>query len=144
MSKSKFAEKNSPSSATRSITRGAIAGLIGGLVGVVAMTYAERLAAARQIEAETPQQPPQFEPIRWGLAAAVGASYGALAEFYPVVTAQDGATFGMALAALPCEPALTTKPSVEPIRKAGVQSSSSHVLFGVATEMGRKLVRRWL
>jgi putative membrane protein len=154
----------------RSLAKGAIAGLIGGVVGIVAMTYAERIASSQQVEPQPNEESQQAEPIRWAFGATVGAAYGAVAELYPIVTAKEGATLGMALGTLNhervlpaghtrivgCWPFLWTThsrrhlasgPSTgvhdETTREVG-NEVSSYVVFGVATELVRRLVRRCL
>ena len=143
----------------RSLAKGAIAGLIGGLAGTVARTYAERIFSPKthsQIDPDSMAQVAparQDEAIRWGYGAAVGAAYGALAEFYPEATAKQGASFGLVLEALDREAALsssgvaagaaTSEAQTQSTRERGSEISG-HVAYGVATELVRRLVRRWL
>ena len=156
----------------RSLAKGAIAGLIGGLAGTVARTYAERIFSPKTHSQIEPDSPGQFavriddadamaqvaparqdEAIRWGYGAAVGAAYGALAEFYPEATAKQGASFGLVLEALDREAALSSSGAAagaatgvdqtQSTRERGSEISG-HVAYGVATELVRRLVRRWL
>ena len=97
----------------KSLARGLIAGLIGGLAATAAKAIAERISAAdpwRAGAAESPSNswPETLSPaakarlsegLRWGLGAAAGAAYGAVAEFYPR-PARHGASFGLAMEAL--------------------------------------------
>jgi putative membrane protein len=148
----------------RSLAKGLVAGLIGGLVGTVAKTFAERMFPPRT---HGEPEPPEVlaeqvaghalapatkmvaaEGIHWGFGAAAGAAYGALAEYYPAATAKDGATFGMALEALTHETALPAlglagAPEDQTFRERASEMTS-HVVYGLATEMVRRIVRRWL
>jgi putative membrane protein len=136
----------------RSLTKGLIAGLIGGLVGVVAMTIAERLFPPRAQEEPEQNDPPAkaaaSEGIHWGFGAAVGAAYGAVAEFYPAATAKGGVSFGLALEALAQEGALPTSggsgdPEDQTTREHASELTS-RVVFGVTTETVRGFVRKRL
>ena len=148
----------------RSLAKGAIAGLIGGLAGTVAKTFAERIFPPQTHGEPEPQElAAEFvagdalspaakarlgEGIRWGFGAAVGAAYGAVAEFYPAVTMKEGASFGLVLEALSLEGALpalglAAEPEDETVRERSSEVTS-HVVYGVATELVRRLVRRWL
>ncbi|HEV2646247.1 MAG TPA: DUF1440 domain-containing protein [Acidobacteriaceae bacterium] len=148
----------------RSLAKGVIAGLIGGLVGTLAKTFADRMfpshnhgeAEPAELLTEQIAGHPLDEDTRhlaaqgihWGFGAAVGAAYGALAEFYPAATAKEGASFGMALEALTQESALPAlgladashdRPLLE-----RASEMTSHVVFGVATETVRAFVRKIL
>jgi len=105
----------------RSLMKGLIAGLIGGLVGTAAKVLAERLfpphthgeheahevlverVTGHSLSRGTGLRRPR-SPV--GFGAAAGAAYGALAEYFPVATAKEGASFGLALEALTHEEAL--------------------------------------
>jgi putative membrane protein len=130
----------------RSLPKGVIAGLIGGLAGVVAMTLAQRLFPPhKEEEAEATQ--PAAEPIHWEFGAAVGAAYGALAEYYPAATAKEGASFGVALEALTQQtplPALGLPARADETMIGRAGELTSHVVYGVTTEWVRRLVRRFL
>jgi putative membrane protein len=148
----------------RSLAKGLFAGLVGGLVGTIAMTFAERLFPAHTHgEQDTSEVIAEHlaghslspankaiaaEGIRWGFGAAVGAAYGALAEYYPSATTKEGATFGMTLEALTVEgalPALGLGTAPEDLTtRERASEITSHVVYGIATEMVRGLVRRWL
>ena len=165
MSKSEAAAKppSSPSSG-RSLAKGLIAGLIGGLVGTIAKTLAERLFPPRtQGEPEPSERLAErvagqslgpdakaaaAEGIHWGFGAVAGAAYGALAEYYPAATSKDGASFGMALEALTHEgalPALGLSADPEDMTmRERASEMTSHVVYGVATEMVRGFVRKRL
>jgi putative membrane protein len=148
----------------KSLSKGLVAGAIGGLVGALARTLAERMFPPRTHgEPEATYMAPEHiagypldtdpgaiasESIRWGFGAAVGAAYGALAEYYPAATAKEGASFGMALEALTQETALPAlglpgKPEDETTRdRAG--EVTSHVVYGVTTEFVRHFMRKIL
>jgi putative membrane protein len=148
----------------RSLAKGLIAGLIGGLVGTVAKTLAERMfpphthgqpeppevaaerVAGDPLDADT--RAIAAEGIHWGFGAAVGAAYGALAEYYPAATAKEGASFGMAVEALTHETALpalglSAGPEDETLRERASEVTS-HLVYGVTTEAVRGFVRRWI
>lgn len=148
----------------RSLAKGIIAGVIGGVAGTIAMTFATRLFPPRTKEepdatevvaeklAGHPLAPSTREAageaIHWGFGAAVGAAYGALAEYYPAATAKEGASFGMALEALTQETALPAlglgaQPEDQSMRERASEVTA-HVVYGVATEFVRSLIRKWL
>jgi putative membrane protein len=131
----------------RSLFKGLVAGLIGGLVGTIAMTAAERMFPP-QADDETEPVAKAAVGIRWGFGAAAGAAYGAVAEVCPAATAKEGASFGMAVEALTHEGVLPTlgllvQPADETVRDRASEVTS-HVVFGVATEVVRGFVRKRL
>jgi putative membrane protein len=148
----------------RSLMKGLIAGLVGGLAGTIAMTFAERMfpphthgepgpseLAADSI-ADYALAPATraiaAEGIRWGFGAAAGAAYGALAEYYPAATAKEGASFGVVLETLTHEGALpvlglAAEPEQQTTRERASEITS-HVVYGMATELVRGLIRRCL
>lgn len=148
----------------KSLAKGLLAGLVGGLVATAVKTLAERMYPPRTHgEAEPPEMLAEklaghalavqdreaaATAIQWGFGALSGAAYGALAEYYPAATAKDGAGFGMALASLTHEhmlPALGLE--AEPDEQTARERTSemaTHVLYGVATEMVRRVVRKIL
>jgi putative membrane protein len=138
--------------------------LIGGLAGIAAKTLAEHVfpphihgePEPQELAAEivagnalTPSAKATLgEGLRWGLGAAAGATYGAVAEFYPEATSRYGASFGLALQALSHEGALpalglAAEPVDQTMREHGSQITS-YVVYGVTAELVRRLVRRWL
>jgi putative membrane protein len=136
----------------RSLAKGLIAGLIGGLVGAVAMAVAERMFPRRAQEQPGQHDPtpktPASEGIHWGFGAAVGAAYGAVAEFYPAATSREGVNFGMALEALTQEGALPASvgpddPEDQTTRERASELTS-RVVFGITTETVRGFVRKRL
>jgi putative membrane protein len=100
----------------RSLVKGLVAGAIAGVVATAAKSIVERYYPPRVhgkpeppvVLAEHtaghsldgPVKTAAKEGIHWGYGAAAGAIYGAVAEYYPEVTAKEGATFGMALMSL--------------------------------------------
>jgi Predicted periplasmic/secreted protein len=138
--------------------------LIGGIVATAAKTAAERIYPPRAHgRAEPPallkrkiggrqlsvrQQEVAQKTIHWGLGAATGAAYGAVAEFYPAATAKQGASFGMAFAAATQDGALPALGlATAPADKTTREKSSelvSHVVYGVVTETVRRIVRRMI
>jgi putative membrane protein len=163
-SKAETIQPKSPETKPKSLAKGLIAGLIGGLVGTVAKTFAERMFPPRvhgELEPpevlaervaghplETEQKALAAEGIHWGFGAAVGAAYGVIAEYYPAATAKEGASFGMALEALTHEgalPALGLSPEVQDqTARERASEITSHVVYGIATEMVRSFIRKWL
>ncbi len=143
---------------SRSLTKGVLAGLIGGVVATAARSLAERVDPAHAPE-ET--EPPTLtavktnghelrldrpENLRWGLGAATGAAYGAVAEYFPTATAKDGGSFGMALVGLTHKGALLglTKKREEQTQREQSSQIASLLVFGVVTETVRRIVRRTL
>ncbi len=145
----------------RSLAKGLLAGLIAGLVATAAKSIAERLYPPH-VDGE--REPPQIlaeqiaghplnevassaagGAIHWGFGAAVGAAYGALAEYYPAATDKDGATFGLALMTLTHEtalPAMGLAASVEDQSpREQTSEAASHLLYGMVAERVRSLVR---
>ncbi len=148
----------------RSLVKGLVAGLIGGLVGTAAKTVAEKFFPPRT---EGQPEPPAVlaeklaggklspsgetlavEGIHWAFGAAAGAAYGGLVEYYPAASAKEGASFGMALAALTHEGALpalglAAAPEDQTSREHASEMST-HMVFGVTTEFVRSFVRKML
>ena len=131
---------------TRSLPKGLLAGLIGGLAGVVAMSAAEQLMALRQPKADQLAEPPHvpaLDEMHWSFGVAIGAAYGVAAEYFPAATAKQGATFGLALEAfaqngtLPALGLLTGSAPAE-----APAAITSHVVYGITTEIVRKFVRK--
>src|SRR6185437_10055459 len=107
----------------KSLMKGLAAGLIGGLVAAAAKTIVERIYPPHaQEEPKAPavlaknlagheltagEETIAVDTIHWGFGALTGAAYGAVAEFYPPATANDGAGFGLALASLTHEGTLS-------------------------------------
>ncbi len=145
----------------RSLVKGLLAGLIAGLVATAAKSIAEKVypphvdgepeppeilaeeIAGHSLDRSTKQT--ASEAIHWGFGAAVGAAYGALAEYYPAATDKEGATFGLALMTLTHETAL---PAMGLAAAAEDQSpreqtseAASHLLYGVVAERVRSFVR---
>jgi putative membrane protein len=148
----------------KSLAKGLLAGLIAGLAGTAAKILAERIfppqpkhvPASQELNSSPTMSKSQealakarhSDAIRWGLGAAAGATYGAVAEFYPEATSRQGASFGLALEAVTHEvtlPALglAAEPQNQSAREHGSQITS-YVVYGVTAELVRKLVRRWL
>ena len=148
----------------RSLWKGLAAGLAAGLVATAAKTLAERFypprthgepdppellserIAGHPMDADTTLM--ATEGIHWGFGAAAGAFYGVLAEFYPAVTAKEGAGFGLTLMALTHEGALPAlqleAPPEEQTPREQTSEAATHVLYGVVAERVRKMVRQML
>lgn len=145
-----------------SLAKGLLAGLIGGLVATAAKTLAERIYPPRTHGEPAPpavlahklaghrlegvQKLAAMESIHWAFGAATGAAYGALAEYYPQATSQDGAAFGTALSTLThggALPALglSAEPEDQTLREK-TSEVASHVVYGIVTETVRRVVRK--
>ena len=148
----------------KSLAKGMLAGLIGGLVATAVKSIAERIYPPRTHgEPEPPEvlaekiagrplrgaeKTVAVEAIHWGFGALTGAAYGGLAEYYPAATAKDGASFGLALATLTHETALpalglAAEPEEQTMREH-TSEMATHVVYGMATETVRRLVRKML
>lgn len=132
----------------RSLAKGLAAGLVAGLVGVVAKTLAERMFQPRaQPKPESPAATPG-NAIPWQFGALSGATYGALAEYYPAATAKEGAAFGMALETLTHEAPLPALGIALPVgsetTRERVSEMTSHVVFGLTVEFVRRTLRKIL
>jgi putative membrane protein len=148
----------------RSLIKGFVAGAIGGLVGAAAKAAGEIIYPPR-IEGQI--APPavlinrmashplseeaeeaSVRAIHWGFGALVGGVYGALAEYQPAVTGRLGANFGLTLcgithiSALPLM-GLTESPENQPAREHASELVT-HAVYGVTTEVVRRLARRVL
>jgi putative membrane protein len=149
---------------TRSIAKGAIAGLLGGIAATAAKSAVEKIYPPRtHREPEPPailthklggreltvqQKGAALETMHWGFGAAVGAAYGAVAEFYPPATSKQGASFGMALVALSHDSTLpilglAAKPEAQTKRER-TSELASYIAYGVVTETVRRIVRRMI
>ncbi len=152
-------DSNHNTSRDRSLAKGLAAGLVAGLVGVVAKTLAERMFPPRAQSAPQPAGTSLAKhaasaaaipghAIPWQFGALSGATYGALAEFYPAATAKEGAAFGMALETLTHEaplPALgISLPVGSETTRARASELTSHVVFGLTVEFVRRTLRRIL
>lgn len=156
--------QNSTPTHPPSLLKGVIAGLIGGLVATAAKSAAERIYPPR-IHGEP--APPTLlaekvaghslrlstkttagETIHWGFGAAVGAAYGAVAEFYPEAANKGGVSFGMTLCAVTHEgllPAMgLAAPPAEQEGREHRSEIATHIVYGVVAETVRNLVRRVL
>jgi putative membrane protein len=132
----------------KSLAKGLLAGLIGGLVGAAAMAAAERFLPRRaRTDADPPQPAFALDEVHWSFGVAVGAAYGVAAEYFPSATAKEGITFGLALEALSQEgtmPALGLITGSPLAPASSARKITSHVVYGVATEVVRGFVRRRL
>jgi len=148
----------------RSIVKGLVAGAVAGLAATAAKSLAERFYPPR-VHGE-PEPPAKLaetlaghrlegdtklaasEAIHWGFGAVAGAAYGAAAEFYPAVTARDGASFGLALMTLTHETALPalglSAPVGEQSARERTSEAATHLLFGLVAERVRRAVRGML
>jgi putative membrane protein len=148
----------------RSVFKGFVAGAIGGLVGAAAKAAGEAVypprtqgqipppavlvnrMAGRSLSEE--EEEVSVQAIHWGFGALAGGVYGVLAEYHPAVTRRVGASFGLALcgithaSALPMM-GLTERPGDQPAREHASELVT-HVIYGVVTELTRRLARKAL
>jgi putative membrane protein len=154
-----MSNKTVPVPQSKSLRKGLLAGLIGGLVGVVAMAAAERLLPSRRVPRPSsaragssgriePEPAPNrlaLDAIHWSFGAAVGAAYGAVAEYFPSATAKQGAAFGMALETLADEGTLPALGLITGSAAAATAGKlTSHIVYGVTTETVRHFLRKRL
>jgi len=146
------------------IAKGALAGLAGGLAGTIAMTQFQKLwsklnppSGGSNDEPATVKAARSIFPfpeeskntagkiVHYSFGSATGAAYGAAAEVSPAVTACAGTLFGSTLFAVADEavvPAMgwSKPPGAYPL-SAHVYGFASHLVYGLATDMVRRLVR---
>src|ERR1700735_119197 len=157
-------EETAPPRRARSLLKGFFAGAIGGLVGAAAKAAGEavypprtqgqipppavlvnRMSARPLTESE---EEVSVQAIHWGFGALVGGVYGALAEYQPVVTGRIGADFGLALCGITHVSALPLMGLAESPENQTVREHASelvtHAVYGVTTEVVRRLVRKAL
>ena len=148
----------------RSILKGALAGLVGGIVGSGAKMVAEKIYPPR-IAGETPppvvlaeqvaghrlspgQREVALKSIHWTFGAIAGAVYGAAVELEPRAGAWRGAAFGLALNKLTHESLLPRMGlAEEPVRQTTQERQSewvTHAVYGITTDLVRRLVRKGL
>jgi putative membrane protein len=148
----------------RSLAKGLLAGLIAGLAAAAAKTIAEKIYSSQDhgdvdkptAERNDPQLNRQtkaaaVETIQWSFGALAGATYGALVEYYPAAAAEEGASFGLAMATLTHEKGLPvmgapeTSEEPEKLKAHGRTSEiKSYVVFGLVAEVVRRTVRSFL
>jgi putative membrane protein len=157
-------EATASSRRKRSLFKGFLAGAIGGLVGAAAKAAGEAVYPPRtQGQIPPPavlvnrmsdrplsekEEEVSVRAIHWGFGALVGGVYGAVAEYQPVVTGRLGANFGLTLcgithaSALPMM-GLTESPENQPAREHASELVT-HAIYGVTTEVVRRLARKAL
>jgi putative membrane protein len=155
--------------------RGVVAGLVGGLVAAGAMSLAHTAVGALAPAPASPLTPGEEEEdatvkvasavsrlfgrplvdedkpragtlVHYGFGALVGAGYGFVAEFLPIVTRAVGIPFGAAVwlgAHVIAVPALglAEPPTRRPLRNEA-EEFALHLVYGAATELIRRLARR--
>jgi putative membrane protein len=146
----------------RSLFKGFLAGAVGGLAGAAVKAAGEAVYPPRtqgQIPppavlvnrmADRPlsekEEEVSVQAIHWSFGALVGGVYGAVAEYQPAVTGRLGANFGLTLCGithactLPLM-GLTETPENQPAREHASELVT-HALYGVTTELVRRLVRK--
>jgi putative membrane protein len=158
----KTKEEPASPSRKRSLWKGFVAGAIGGLVGAAAKAAAEALYPPRtQGQIPPPavlvnrmagrsltetEEEVSVRAIHWGFGALAGGVYGALAEYQPAVTGRLGANFGLTLCGITHSSALpmmglTESPGDQPARERASEFVT-HAIYGVSTELVRRVARR--
>ena len=152
------------SKVSRSVAKGLLAGLIGGLVGSAIKTVGEVIYNPRTQGQTSPpvllaqrvvghpldkhQQTIAEQSIHYVFGGATGAIYGAAAEFLPVVTIGYGSAFGIVLQLLTHETLVPAAgldvPAPQQPAREHLSELFTHVLYGVSTELIRRVVRRKL
>ena len=86
--------------------------------------------------------------MHFAFGAAVGALYGALAEYWPDATAGQGAAFALVLLGATHESALPALHLAGPARRQSKREQLSelvtHLVFGVTAEQLRRRIRAWM
>lgn len=150
------------------IWKGIAAGAIAGLVGTAVKTIWEEVAPSRPEHVDPPsveladrvkeeasgesltkeEKPVVAQSLNWVFGTGIGALYGGVVEVYPNMPtgkgtalgmAMYGATHGSILPMLNAEPWPISKPM-----KFLSGEFSGHVLYGLAVEVTRRVVRNWL
>ncbi|MGD0647525.1 MAG: DUF1440 domain-containing protein [Acidobacteriaceae bacterium] len=154
----------SETKAGHSLAKGLIAGLVAGLVATAAKSCVEAVFPPRvHGEPEPPEalaekiaghhlnrktKTAAGTAIHWGFGAAVGAAYGAVAEYYPAATDKQGATFGLTLMSLTHETSLPAMELAEAVEGQSFRERSSeatsHLVYGLVAERVRSVVRSML
>lgn len=150
------------SPATRNLAKGLLAGALGGLVGSGAKIVGELIYPPRTLGQVPPpvllaeriaghslspfQQNASMQTIHFVFGATTGAMYGAAAEFAPIVTVGYGSAFGFIMQFFTHESfvplaGLDVPPWKQPLREH-TSEFFTHVLFGVATEVTRRGIRK--
>ncbi|AXC10518.1 hypothetical protein ACPOL_1170 [Acidisarcina polymorpha] len=148
----------------RSIIKGALAGLVGGIVGSGAKALAEKIYPPRTAGQTPPpvvlaeqvaghplsegQRQLATQGIHWTFGAVAGAVYGVAVEMEPKAAAWRGAGFGLALNRLAHQSLLPKMGLSDPPVRQQTQERQSewvtHAIYGVTTELVRRLVRKGL
>ncbi|QMV19302.1 DUF1440 domain-containing protein [Granulicella sp. 5B5] len=148
----------------RSLWKGLFAGLIAGVAATAAKSVAERVYPPRihgepeptEVLAEKlvghelapASRRSAGKAVTWGIGAAAGATYGAIAEYFPEATHREGASFGLALMALTHENVLSVRGAAsetdQETTREHTSEAASHIIFGCVAERVRRLVRALL
>jgi len=143
------------------LAKGLVAGLVAGLIATAAKSVVEKFypprvhgepeppeALAEKVAGDSLNEETKKwagQAIHWGFGAAAGAAYGALAEYYPVATDKEGATFGLTLMTLTHGTALPAMELSEPAESQGMRErtseATSHLVYGLVAERVRSFIR---
>jgi len=131
----------------KNVFAGVAAGVVGGLAA--AWMLNEFLAGLAPAEPLNHEQKEETGPlVHYAVGALTGGIYGGLAEYSPVVRSGFGTSFGGVLfstADLLDVPAFGMGPSLagQPT-SAQAKPFAAHIVYGVTTELVRRLVRLFL
>jgi putative membrane protein len=147
-----------------SVIKGALAGLTGGIAGSAVKIAVQKIIPPRTAEqtsaslvlAERAAAHPLSEIEKrvrahgrnWAFGAIAGAVYGVAVEMEPKAAAWSGAAFGLTLNRFTHESLLAKTGVIKPTTRQSTRERQSewvsHAVYGVTTEMVRRLVRRGL
>ncbi len=153
-----------PRATAAMILAGMLAGAVGGIAGSAAKIAGEAVYPPRTLGQTPPpvvlaerlaghplskrEQLVAMEAIHWTFGAAAGAVYGGAGEVFPLVRVGYGIVFGLVLQLFTHESAvpllgLDRPPWQQPLREHASEFVT-HGLYGLATEIVRRIVRRRL
>ncbi len=144
--------------------KGALAGFIGGIAGSGAKALAERVFPPRLDNQTSPPvvlaekatghplsaagRTAAEQGIHWLFGGLIGAAYGSAVEFEPAAGSWGGAAFGLAVKRMTHENLLPRMGLDAPRPQQSIQERVSewttHVVYGVTTELVRRIARNRL
>jgi putative membrane protein len=156
-----------PKPLARSFAKALLAGVVGGLVGAAAKVAAEKIfppctegdATPSELMVKRAQDAAgaDFSPtakqaaaagMHWVFGAVAGGMYGVVAEYRPGATSWHGAAFGLTVNKLMHDGLLPRTGFVAPKAEQPLQERMSewvtHAVYGMATETGRRAIRKRL
>jgi uncharacterized membrane protein YagU involved in acid resistance len=133
----------------KNLLRGVVAGIAGGLAAAWMMNQLAAVARQEPQQAMPDEEEEKAPPIaHYAFGVVVGGAYGGVAEYTPAVRSGFGTGFGGFLSSTADQFAvpvfkLASSPFDLP---ASAQASpiAGHIVYGVTTELVRRIVRRLL